>query len=234
MLTKTLKMRPGYFLALEFSAHGGVSYRRATLNEEATGPGTVTDFNTRKTVDHIELNKQSNSIVQSAYSVLSKYAVSTPLGYWIDKPGLDKLAEDLRHVQENAESFCRRAADVGSARRVAIAIYPLALAEDNEIAAQRIAQDVRDRLGELHAAFKTGDRTVIKTATESVRHLEKLAVGVQADSIRLAQDHAKFLNLSLGRALRDGLTGDEWAEKADLEPIEAAIQMFTENLAVAA
>lgn len=221
-----LKFRPGYVLALEFSATGGVTYRRHTEREENVGEGLEAEFRTEKRVDHVELNKTSRGVINQAYHVLDKYATHTPIGYWADAETLAKISAELVPIRQTAIEFNRVAQHLGSARRVEIQIYPLALSEEDEAAARRVARAVCDRLAALRDALKAGDRKAFELALDRAKNLHRLATGIQADSIRMAVDHAKTQKTQLLEALRQGFTPEACAPLLDMEPIEAAITLF--------
>lgn len=225
-----LEFKPGYILALEFSATGGVSYRREQTIEEQDGEGLRAELRTHKHVDHVELNKNSRAIINQAYHIVDKHATPTPLGYWVDDVALEKITSELENVRESAQVFNELAHTLGSARRVEINIYPLALAENNEMAARRVARDVCDRIAALRAALASADRKAFDLAWDKSRNLDRMATGIQADSIRMALEHAKTTKTQLLECLREGFTPEQIAQVLDLEPLDAAINLFTDTV----
>lgn len=224
-----ITFRPGYVLALEFSSTGGVSYRRQMEREELQDQRLEVDFFTKKVVDHVELNKISKKIINQAYHVISKHAAHTPIGYWADFAAFAEIVEELRRVQTAAAQFNLAARALNSRQRVEVSVYPMELAEDNESAATRIAQDVRDRLVDIKAALAAGDRKGFEIVMGKCNNLDKLATGIQADAIRMALDHARALKTQLLEALRQNFSPEQCAPLLDLEPIDAAIALFTDT-----
>lgn len=224
-----LEFKPGYILALEFSATGGVSYRREATIEEQDGEGMRAELHTHKHVDHVELNKNSRAIVNQAYHIVDKYATPTPLGYWVDELALSKITTELAGAQEAAAVFNELAKTLGSARRIEISVYPLALAENNEMAARRVARDVRDRIQAIREALAAADRKGFDLAWDKAKNLDRMATGIQADSIRMALDHAKTVKTQLLEALRAGYAPVDIAAALDLEPLDAAISLFQDQ-----
>jgi hypothetical protein len=224
-----LEFKPGYILALEFSATGGVSYRREATNEERDGEGLRAELVTHKHVDHVQLNKDSRAIINQAYHIVDKHATPTPLGYWADDAALERITQELAGAQEAASVFNELARTLGSARRVEISIYPLALAENNEMAARRVARDVREKLQAIREALSMADRKAFELAWDKSKNLDRMATGIQADSIRMAMEHAKQTKAQLLEALRAGFAPEDIRAALDLEPLDAAIALFQEG-----
>lgn len=212
----------------EFSATGGVSYARTDAHEHRVGEGLEAEFTTQKRVDHVGLVNLSRSIINRAYHVMDKLAVSTPIGYFADPSGERKITEALAPIVSAAEEFNEMARSVGSGRRVHIAIYPVRIREDDETAARRIATSVREKLEDLQAALAQGDREAFERAWDKARNLDRLATGIQADSIRLALEAAKEQKGVLLESLRAGDGREIAASKLDLSALDAAISLFQE------
>ncbi len=78
---RKVSLRPGYIVNCEFSALGGVSYRREQLGEETLGErGLQREHNTKVTIDNVELLKESKAIIGAAYYVMDRACVNTPVG----------------------------------------------------------------------------------------------------------------------------------------------------------
>jgi len=224
---RKFQFRPGFVLILEFSARGGVSYRRETTDEETDGESLHAQLHTHKTVDHVTLNRRSRAIINAAYHVVDRHATNTPLGYWATAEVLaEHIAPAITRIQEDAEDFNLAAQAAGSARRVNINLFPVALSEDNETAARRVAVDVQERIQALKDALWAADRKAFETAWDAARNLDRMAVGIQADAIRTAMDHAKETKSHLLEALREGVDVETIRTVLDLEPLDAAISLF--------
>ena len=224
----TMNIRPGYLLVIEFSATGGTTYSRETTFEQAAGPGMVAEFSTTKKVDHVELARQSRALINKAYHVLDKHAINTPLGYWCTEASLSGIEEAIKPIQAEAALFNRNARSLGSKRAVEISLFPMMLREDNERAIKRISRDVRERLQEMRDSLHSGDRAAFERAWDGAKNLDLMATGIQADSLRMALDHAKGQKTQMLDALRHGFAQEAIAPLLDLEPIDAAISLFTE------
>lgn len=223
-----LAFRPGYIVALEFSAVGGVKYQRTAGEERVEGERLEADFSTRKTVDNVHLVGLSRALVNRGYHVMDRFAVPTPIGYFADDDALAKIRAALEPLQHAAREFNDMAEAAGSERRVAIEIYPLALDVDNEAAARRIARAVRERLEDLRAALVTGDPGAYDKAREKARNLDRLATGIQADAVRLALDAASEAKKELTSALKREATPEAAGATLDLSALDAAIGLFQE------
>lgn len=224
---RPLSLRDGAFLIVEFSATGGVRYARTANREEQVGEGLEAEFTTFKQVDNASLVKLSRSIINRAYHIMDRLAVSTPLGYFADRASERMLRDELGEVQEAARQFNDMAAAVRSARRVRIDVYALRVREDDEEAARRLAGAVRERLQDLRDTLAAGDREGFERAIDRARNLDRLATGIQADSIRLAMDAAKEQKAIMLERLRSG-AGELAGEGLDLSALDAAISLFQE------
>lgn len=226
-----MEFRPGYILSLEFSAIGGVNYRRELVDEVIEGQELRAEFRTQKHVDNVDMQKTSRAIINQAYHIVDKHATPTPIGYWVDAEALEKIMTELAGPQEAARMFNELAASLGSRRRVEIHVYPLRLPEfqdDSFAAARRVARDVRERLQGMRDTLAVADRKGFELAYDKARNLDRMAVGVQADAIRMALDHARLTKTHMLEALRAGHDPEAVAKVLDLEPIDAAIQLFEE------
>ncbi len=221
---REFQFKPGHIIAIEFSALGGVRYSRKNSQTIHVGMGQVTEYDATKVVDNQDLHKESKAIVGAAYYTMDKHCVNTPLGYYADADQLLATRRALAPVQDAARMFNELAYRVGSARRVTIEVYPFELNLDNEQAAKRLCQVVRERLCALHEALSQGDRKAFETAIEPARNLHRLATGIQADSVKFALDAAKEAKTVMLEALRNN---KDPRHTMDLEPLEAAINLFT-------
>lgn len=217
----------GCFLVPEFSATGGVSYRRTDRVEEIKGDRLTADFSTRKEVDHYELVSQSRALINRAYAVLDRHATPTPVGHFVDPEGELSVREEIAKLAAEAEAFNTRATEAGSERRCRVAVYAVALVVDDERAATRLSETVRDRLVDMIAALTECDRKAFDAVYEKSQRLDRLATGIQADAIRMALDAAKKARRDIVELGRDGLVKAEIRDRLDLSMIDSAIQLFT-------
>ncbi len=227
MQTKNLTLNDtGVFLIPEFSATGGVSYRRTGRTEDREGERLIADFSTRKEVDHVDLVSASRTLLNSAYAVLEKHATPTAVGHFVDEEGELAVREEIAKLSAEASEFNLAARKVGSERRVRIAVYAVALVIDDERAAARLAETVRERLTEMREALANCDRKAFDATYEKSGKLDRLATGIQADAIRMALEGAKSARREIVELGRDGLVRHEISERLDLSAIDSALALF--------
>lgn len=219
----------GYLVATEFEANGGVTYDRTVVSEEEVGRGMKAEFITHKRVDDVELVRDSRSVVSRAYYIVHSICAHTPIGYFADPGALEALEKAFDEVRALARDFNDLARSVGSARRVKAEIYPLDVSVDNEHVAKRLAGLVHERLRGLHDSLRAGDLREYKQAAKRARNLEKLATGIQRDSIRYGLDCASDGRKTLAAAIKDeNKPVPARGRVLDLEALEAAMAMFEE------
>lgn len=225
--SRKIPIRPGYIVALEFSATGGVTYSRETVKSE----GDTTEVKVVRQADNAELLKDSKAIIGGAYYVMDRTCVNTPLGYYADEQQLIEVRRDVVEYQKAAKSFNEMAAILNSDRRVTIDLFPLALDTTNEAVMWRLARVIADRLGDVRAALRDGDRKAYEAAADKARNLDRMATGANADAVRLALDVAKQRKGELLEQLRSGADPKTAGSRLDLTVLDAAIGMFTEPAA---
>jgi len=232
-ITKPLNVARGIFYIVEFSAKGGIAYKRVGKGweEEHEDLSLTAEFTTRKEVDHIGLAKWSRQIVNSAYNVMERHCSPTPVGYWIAEENAPKMLAELAQVKEEASKLNGHAASVGSGRRAYIDIYAMKVGEENlEAVAKRLAQTVRDRLESLREDLVNGDLNAYATSWKRAKNLPKLATGIQAESIVLALEAARESRSKLAEAIKNKKLPAEAGKALDLTAIESAIFLFTESV----
>ncbi len=233
--TKPLILGKGFFLVPEFSATGGVKYTRRDGHEEQTGERLEAEFTTTKVVDHVGLLKWSRKIINLAYNAMERHASQTPIGYWVPADKAEAIMSEMAGVSKEAQSFNTAAHNVGSGRRVRIATYPITMREDDESAAIRLAQTVRERLVALVEALRLGDLDGYATAWKRARNLPRLATGIQAEAVGFALEAAKEGRAQVAAAIRgDADTGPvepgKAGEAVNLDALESAIVLFTDSV----
>lgn len=221
---RKIPIKPGYIVALEFSAVGGVSYSRETVASEGNVAKTVVV----READNAELLKDSKAIIGGAYYVMDRTCVNTPLGYYADEAQLAEVRKDIVEYQRAAKSFNEMAAILNSDRRVTIDLFPLPLDNDNDLALWRLARVIADRLTDVRNALRSGDRKTYEAAADKARNLDRMATGANADAVRLALDVAKNRKGELLEHLRSGADAKTIGSRLDLTVLDAAIGMFTE------
>lgn len=225
--SKSFELNPsGVFLIPEFSATGGVSYRRTNRTTVEDGARLVEDFETRKEVDDRDLVTESKAIINRAYAILEKHAAHTPVGYWVDPEAELTVRERLMELETLARDFNVRARAAGSERRCRVAVYSVGLIVDDLQAAQRLRETVLDRLAGLRAALARADRAAFDRVWDKCGKLDALASGIQADAIRMAIEAAKERRHEITELVRNGLVAHEIGERLDLGAIDSAIALF--------
>lgn len=232
-ITKPLLLARGIFFVVEFSAKGGVSYKRIghEWSETHEDKSLTAEYSTRKQVDHIGLATWSRKVVNAAYNVMERYCSPTPIGYWIAEEHSSKMLAELAQVKQEAQSLNSHASSVGSHRRAYIDVYAMRVGEEDlEKTAKRLAETVRERLDSLREDLLKGDLNAYATSWRRAKNLPRLATGIQAESIVLALEAAKESRSKLAEAVR-GKTDPVTAGAAlDLTPIESAIFLFTDSV----
>lgn len=238
-IVKPLNLARGFFYVVEFSAKGGVAYRR--LGEESKeihdDESMTAEYATRKEVDHIGLQTWSRKIVNAAYNVMERYCSQTPIGYWISEDRAPKMLEELAQVKMEARKLNDVARDYKSRRRVSIEVYAVQVGEESlESSAIRLAQTVRERLQSLREDLFSGDLNAYATSWKRAKNLPKLATGIQADAVVLALEAAREARASLVEALKDVPLGwrqersSDIGAKLNLDAIDSAIVLFTDSV----
>ncbi len=217
----------GVFLVPEFSATGGVSYKRTNRNQEQTGNRLVEDYETRKEVDDVELVTLSKSIINRAYSILEKYTTQTPVGRFATPENELRVREELQELERAADEFNTASAVAGSEREVRIGVYAVALVLDDQRAAQRLRETILTRLTGLRDALARANREAFDRVWSSAWNLDTLACGIQADALRMAIDAAKTARRMIPELAKDGLTAHEIGERLELGAIDSAIALFS-------
>lgn len=227
-IARPMVLANGYFLVPEFSATGGVKYKTLDTQEERDGETLKAEWSTRKEVDHVGLLTLSRKIINSAYNTAERWATNTPIGYFCDAANYPKLEEEFAQLRTEAESFNRLAQSLGSARRVRISLYPIRIQEDDESAAKRLAETVRERMQDLFDALRAGDSSAYGAAMKKAKNLHKLARGIQADSILLGMEAARAARKQLGEGVSAGREAAAVGAELDLNAIDSAICLFTD------
>ena len=232
-ITKPLDLARGIFFIVEFSAKGGVAYKRIGKEyvEEHEDESLTAEYTTRKEVDHIGLAKWSRQVVNAAYNVMERHCSPTPIGYWIAEENSSKMLAELAQVKEEAGKLNKHSASVGSHRRAYIDIYAMHVGkEDEEKTAKRLAETVRERLDSLREDLANGDLNAYATSWKRAKNLPKLATGIQAESIVLALEAARELRSKLAEAIKNRKLPVEAGKALDLTTIESAIFLFTDSV----
>lgn len=227
-LPQFVDLTAGYIINVEIGARGGVSYDRKLESEVEVGRGLEATSKTTKLVDDRELVSLSQSVVSRAYYVLNRCCARTAIGYFATADMLEQVEQQFEEVREAVRDFNELARRSGSARRVVAEIYPLDVRPGSEVTAKRLAANVREKLQDLKDKLRTGDLKKFDDARDRARNLDRLAVGIQADCVKLALEWADGVKPAVREAARVGCTSVETACKNyDTGPVDAAIALFT-------
>jgi hypothetical protein len=232
-IVKPLILAKGIFFVVEFSAKGGVAYRRIgeETKEVHSDESMTAEYATRKEVDHIGLQTWSRKIINAAYNVMERHCSQTPIGYWIAEDRATKMLEELGQVKLEARKLNDFARTVHSARRAIVEVYAMQVGEENlESVALRLAQTVRERLDNLRVDLVAGDLNAYATSWKRAKNLPKLATGIQAESVVLALEAAKELRSQLAEALKNKQAPEAAGKALDCTAIESAIWLFTDSV----
>lgn len=238
-IVKPLNLARGIFFSVEFSAKGGVAYRRIGEEEKTVfaDESMTAEYSTRKEVDHIGLQTWSRKIVNAAYNVMERYCSATPIGYWIAEDKAPKMLEELGQVKLEARKLNDFAKTVGSRRQVLINVFAMQVGEESlESVATRLAQTVRERLESLMEDLRNGDLNAYATSWKRAKNLPRLSTGIQAESIVLGLESAKEARSKLSEAFKDIPEAQrkdrarKLGEGLDLTALESAIWLFTDSV----
>lgn len=243
--------KPGWIVVDVSSATGGVSYDRTVVDEVAinNNDGVRVDTMTRKTVDHVGHVTAIDALVKKVDYVLRKHATrlggAARVGWFVDDATLDLVRTEVAELRAEAERLNALGRQLGSERQATIDIVPLRLDLDREEAVREITRTIRDVLGAFNTALRAGDVESLHKLKLRAINLDKLAVGFQADAIRMALDCAVEAGKTLktaatvaGRAARnagsdaaaikaaESAAAVAEAAKLDLGAIEAALLVY--------
>lgn len=238
-IVKPLNLARGIFFVTEFSAKGGVAYRRIGEEQKEiyADESMTAEYSTRKEVDHIGLQTWSRKIVNMAYNVMERYCSATPIGYWASQEIAPKMLEELGQVKLEARKLNDFAKTVGSRRQVLINAHAIQVGEESlESVATRLAQTVRERLESLMEDLRNGDLNAYATSWKRAKNLPRLSTGIQAESIVLGLESAKEARSKLAEAFKDVPEAQrkdrarKLGEGLDLTALESAIWLFTDSV----
>lgn len=232
-IVKPLNLAKGLFYIVEFSAKGGIAYRRIgeETKEVRSDESMTAEYSTRKEVDHIGLQTWSRKVVNAAYNVMERYCSATPVGYWISEDKSYDMLQELGQVKLEARKLNEFARTVGSQRRAIIEVYAMQVGQEAlEATAIRLAETVRERLESLRLDLLNGDLNAYATSWKRAKNLPRLATGIQAEAIVLALEAAKTSRAELSERLRNKQTPEKAGSELNFDAIDSAIVLFTDSV----
>lgn len=234
-IVKPLNLARGIFFVCEFSAKGGTVYRRLGEEEKTVheDESMTAEYSTRKEVDHIGLQTWSRKIVNMAYNVMERHCSATPIGYWVSQEKAQAMLDELAQVKMEARKLNDFARTVKSRRHVTIDVFAMEVGKESlESSAIRLANTVRERLESLLEDLRNGDLNAYATSWKRAKNLNRLATGIQAESIVLGLEAAKEARSKLYEALKktNNANPPKCGAELDLTALESAIFLFTDSV----
>jgi hypothetical protein len=232
-IVKPLNLARGIFYIVEFSAKGGICYKKIgeETKEVHEDESMTAEYSTRKEVDHIGLQTWSRKIVNAAYNVMERHCSITPVGYWISESLAPKMLEELAQVKMEARKLNDFARTVKSARRALIEVYAMQVGQEAlEATAIRLAETVRDRLESLRTDLANGDLNAYATSWKRAKNLPRLATGLQSEVIVQALEAAKTARADLAEKLRNRMLPEKAGSELNFDMIDSAIVLFTDSV----
>lgn len=228
-VTRKIDLKSGFIMLDVSSASGGVTYQREVLDERRTanGEGTEKTWKTIKIVDHDDLVRKVDACAKRADYILRKHCSRFGRFWFADEAQKALVMADLVELRNQAVLANTEARIGGCARRCYVSIVPTEINLAHEDAAREVAHTIQTTLGDMLDVLKAGDigRPFEKVMLR-MKNLEKLAVGICAESIVFARDEAKDAKKIIREKLKMGQSPESAAKAADVGMIQAAIDMF--------
>ena len=224
-MTTTLEIKPGFLLASNNHAMGGIRSVRSVENEQSinNGEGTETDVKITHIVDHVALCTEGRQIVAAARYSLRVHALKTGMGYVCTPEKYPEIQTIFQGFKTQAADFNTRARMAGCGHRIKVGFAAFKIEVSNTEAAQSIFDTVRETLIELSTKLKEG----LTAKPEQVLYvkcktLDTLAAGVLKFSVQDAVACGQESLTELRLAKKEGRD-----PVLDLDRIESAVGMFT-------
>lgn len=234
------QVTPGWIVVNCSTAKGGIHYERTPLGEHKinAGKGLQSDHRTKKTVDHLEAVALVDAAVKRADYACKVHGANTALGWFVDDISLAALKADIALITAEATQANQVARAVGSKREAYINIVPLKLDLATESAAREIARTIREVLGGIITALRSGQ--VKKSKDGKIedklhapllrcKNLDRLAVGLAGEAVKIALQRIPEAKKEITEAIKNGDDPATVGAGLDLEAIENAISWFAEN-----
>lgn len=238
-----IKLTPGYLVADDSYASGGVTYERVYSREQAKinrGRGIERKHRTITRIDHLEAVQTIDALKKQVDYALVKHCVSMPFGWFTNKAGLKKLRIEIEQLRKQANKLNTVAEKVDCARRIRVGIIPALLDVSTEESATAIARTIRETLTAVRDALRSGMVKRPKDGDDSIRddlhapllrcrNLDRLAVGLAGEAVKNALERIPTAKKQILSALKEGASPAQAGEAADLGAIEVAITWFEEG-----
>ncbi len=228
---RRVEVKSGYILLDQSSAEGGVHYEREVIDEIKDGDEVTKVWKTIKHVDHDTLVRACSALSKKVDYLLRKHCTRFGAGrssHWFaDEDQYRAVMADIEPLHEKADQLNESCRTAGCARRVYISVVPAKLDLATPDAAREVSRTIQRRLGALRDCLRRGDLTKFENKyLLPCRNLDKMAVGICAESIVFAIDEAKSARREIAEKVKRGQTPESAGKQANLGSIEAAITMF--------
>lgn len=234
-----IDLQPGYIVVDCSTATGGVTYEQTRHTVEEEGVGEVSRWTTRKTVDHKQVVADMDNLVKRGDWVLRKHCSRAGFGWFATADALAKVRHDMEELREAGDKLNRAAKKLGSARRVHISFVSAYIDVTNEQVAQEIYRTAADTLQAIHDALRAGligpelDKVMIRA-----KNMGNIAAGILQTALNDALSKIPEWRSEIRAAIKGkpsdedgngavkGIEPAKAGKKLNLEPLEAAIQLF--------
>jgi hypothetical protein len=241
-LAPTVRIAPGYVVVNVSTAAGGVSYNRIVLAENPEGEAIVTDYQTRKTVDHVELVKAIDHTVKDVDHALRILCVRTPFGHFVSMDKVETVRLKVAEIAARVHELNDAAEAAGSAHRGRVGVVTALLDIANPDNLRECHRVIRETLMEIHAALRRGDvrdeknedgditrRHQLRPILIRARNLEQMALGLHGTTIKSALERAKTAKTEILAQIDAGVTPEDAGAAVALGEIETAIAWFEDE-----
>jgi hypothetical protein len=235
--TDRIQLRPGYIVVDCSKATGGVQYQQTEhlieKDGNVGGAEEIATWSTRRIVDHKQVVSDIDALVKRVDYLLRVHCSRAGWGWFADKDAAAKVRHGMDLLQEQADTLNRDARRLGSARRVHLSVVFAAIDVANESIAQEVYRTVLDNLQAIHDALRAGmagselDKLMLRA-----KNMGNVAVGITGTALTDALSRVPEWRAELRAAVKgtkdaNGLEPAKAGAKLNLDPLEAAIQLFS-------
>lgn len=222
-----INLKSGWVFMDASTANGGVHHKRTEIDQHREGDGLVKVWQTEKVVDHEEMVKRVDALPKRVDYILRKHCSRVGRFYFADEAQFEKVMGDIAELKQQAALVNREASQAGCARRAHISLIPAEINLAHEAAAREVAHTIQTTLQDLLDVIQAGDiGRPFERVMLRAKNLDKLAVGICAESIKFAIEEAKDAKKAIREKLKLGQTPESAAKAADTDMLQAAIDMF--------
>lgn len=225
---KTVTTAGGWIIQNVSSSKGGITHKTLSESHDEKGDALVVTRSLRRTFDHAIIVKDIDAIANARVKqLLRAHCVLTPLGWWADDAGLDKLNEKLAPLAEKLVDLNNAARIAGSNHRGRVGIVPLRLEPGMENATLEIRRALVDKLTDAKNKIREGNYHR-ETVLGAVRNLPRIVTGPTRNMVQYAVDALAAAIQAANKALRESATNPaivvvDAVNAVDLSPVDGAI-----------